>query len=353
MAAFSDFIGDKDAPLPIGTPKSPMPQQSPKASASQVIKTTSNIVKGNQPLVKPVQPQTKQSSSHVKAGVGQSQNKLGSAHQKLSQDSKASIPPKAASSSMVVKKEYARANASWANVTSVSPVNKPMNSVNRIPLNNSNKTSSDHSTKSTHSTLPGASSLLSLSSQFKSKPVISSPKSMQDQVYKRQSSGPETLFLSSNSNSTDKNHHSVGRFHSGDAARTGNSYVVSSGSTSKTGAKTGVPNSSMQQRVHSQHSPSPRHNQTHKGDIFLSNLNPSLFPSHNSPSSGHESSLRSDTPSPQKSPVSPSNAALSLYEQIQSQIRSQEAMEGQALKNLALAGLARSKGKTILELQLY
>ncbi|XP_012941057.1 ubinuclein-1 [Aplysia californica] len=49
------------------------------------------------------------------------------------------------------------------------------------------------------------------------------------------------------------------------------------------------------------------------------------------------STSRGDTPSPQKSPVSPGNAALSLYEQIQSQIRNQEAMEGQALKNLAMA----------------
>lgn len=46
----------------------------------------------------------------------------------------------------------------------------------------------------------------------------------------------------------------------------------------------------------------------------------------------------SRTPSPQKSPISPEgNAALSLYEQIRSQLWHQEAMEDQALKNLALA----------------
>ncbi|XP_013075009.2 ubinuclein-1-like isoform X1 [Biomphalaria glabrata] len=43
---------------------------------------------------------------------------------------------------------------------------------------------------------------------------------------------------------------------------------------------------------------------------------------------------RGSTPSPQKSPE---NHSLSLYEQIQSQILKQEAMEGQALKNLAMA----------------
>ncbi|CAG5133406.1 unnamed protein product [Candidula unifasciata] len=54
--------------------------------------------------------------------------------------------------------------------------------------------------------------------------------------------------------------------------------------------------------------------------------------------SSSPSMSRSNTPSPQKSPVSPpGNAALSLYEQIKSQIWHQEAMEDQALKNLALA----------------
>ncbi|XP_059153117.1 ubinuclein-2-like [Physella acuta] len=46
---------------------------------------------------------------------------------------------------------------------------------------------------------------------------------------------------------------------------------------------------------------------------------------------------RGSTPSPQRSPISPEQPSLSLYEQIQSQIRNQEAMEGQALKNLAMA----------------
>ncbi|KAH9504005.1 hypothetical protein Btru_067527, partial [Bulinus truncatus] len=46
---------------------------------------------------------------------------------------------------------------------------------------------------------------------------------------------------------------------------------------------------------------------------------------------------RGSTPSPQKSPISPENPSLSLYEQIQSQVRIQEAVEGQALQNLAMA----------------
>ncbi|BFZ24508.1 hypothetical protein BsWGS_27547 [Bradybaena similaris] len=65
----------------------------------------------------------------------------------------------------------------------------------------------------------------------------------------------------------------------------------------------------------------------------LPNKSPSLF---NNTSSSPMS--RTSTPSPQMSPMSPAEVtALSLYEQIRTQVQNQDAIEGQALKNLAMA----------------
>lgn len=65
----------------------------------------------------------------------------------------------------------------------------------------------------------------------------------------------------------------------------------------------------------------------------LPTKSPSLF---NNISSSPMS--RTSTPSPQMSPMSPAEVtALSLYEQIRTQVQNQDAIEGQALKNLAMA----------------
>ncbi|CAG5130945.1 unnamed protein product, partial [Candidula unifasciata] len=89
--------------------------------------------------------------------------------------------------------------------------------------------------------------------------------------------------------------------------------------------------------------PVPFGKTTLSAQTFTSTARPSPAPSLSNKSDlfNNSSSMplsRTDTPSPQMSPVSPAEVtALSLYEQIKTQVQNQEAIEGQALKNLAMA----------------
>ena len=237
MAAFADFVSDKDLTALLSPQKgaSPthtleqlkalnqneqrqllqqsqqqQPQQSQQSQQKSDIQTQQQqaqlqLQKLQQQQQRLIQQQQLQIQQEKLQQQQQKQQKHSTQQQKavnsqvktLQSSPALSLPQKSGSS--------ATPNSTWSNVNSIFPNEKSPNqvSVNRIPSSNS-------SLKSNVSTL--------LPSPVSSKPSVSSQNAMQDQLYKRQYSA-EDLFQNANHHGAiDKTKHKpVGKFQAGDS----------------------------------------------------------------------------------------------------------------------------------------